>query len=89
MTTTQRSSGTDALPLAPPSLADFEIAQFGLAGVYGGNWVYVFGDVQSLACSAGCEPASTPVPEPGTLGMVGLAVSALIGRRARSRRNQA
>jgi hypothetical protein len=85
--------GSDALPVTPPSLADFEIAQFSLGGVFNGNWAYVFGDLQSFACGAGCEPASTPVPEPGTLGMVGLAVSRLIGRRARPgarpRRNQA
>jgi hypothetical protein len=81
--------GTDALPLTPPSLDEFEIAYFSLVGVYGGNWVHAFGDLQSLECAAGCEPVSTPVPEPGTLGMVGLAVSALIGRGARSRRRQA
>lgn len=83
------SLDTDALPLASFSLAGFESAQLSLVGVYGGSWVHAFGDVQSLECAAGCEPASTPVPEPGTLGLVGLAVSALIGRGARSRRNQA
>jgi hypothetical protein len=90
------SSGTvfggDSLPATPPPFGAFDSTLFWLyaPNIIDGNYVDVIGSLSSLACSAGCEPASTPVPEPGTLGMVGLAVSTLIGRGARSRRrNQA
>jgi hypothetical protein len=83
--------GSDAFPGTPPPFSAFESTLFWLywPNIIDGNFVDVIGNLNTLACGAGCEPASTPVPEPGTLGMVGLAVSALIGRRARSRRNQA
>jgi hypothetical protein len=82
---------SDALRLTPPPFSAFDSSVFWIYGPIGpnGNLIEIVGWVNSLACGAGCEPASTPVPEPGTLGLVGLAVSALIGRRARSRRNQA
>ncbi len=69
----------DALPAGAPLLSAFSVRGFRLFGTD----VEFLGDVDTLACTAGCAVAS--VPEPGTLALVALAgVLLLRGRRRRS-----
>ena len=73
----------DALPIPAPLLAAFETAVFGFRGFVNDNFVDIAGQLETLTCSAGCEPVGTPVPEPGTLMLV---ASALAAMRLRKRR---
>jgi hypothetical protein len=77
--------GSDALPTTAPPLSAFEVALFSFRGFVDDNQVEIIGQLESLACSAGCDPIGTPVPEPGTLMLVGSALAAL---RLRSRRTR-
>jgi hypothetical protein len=71
----------DALPSSAPLLSAFETALFTYSGVVDDNQVRIVGQLGSLVCSAGCDPVGTPVPEPGTLVLVGTALAALRRRR--------
>jgi hypothetical protein len=73
----------DALPYPAPALSAFETALFTFRGFVNDNQVEIIGQLDSLVCSAGCDPVGTPIPEPGTLLLVGSALAAL---RVRSRR---
>jgi hypothetical protein len=72
-----------AQPEAAPMLSLFELAQFSLAGAFDGNNVEILGQLESLVCSAGCEPVLTTVPEPGTLLLTASALTAMRLRRRR------
>jgi hypothetical protein len=74
---------SDALPTTAPLLSAFEVALFTFRGFVDDNQVEIIGQLETLACSAGCDPVGTPVPEPGTLVLV---ASALAAQRLRSRR---
>ena len=66
---------SDALPLAPPPLADFAFRQFRLFGTD----VEFLGTVDTLVCGASCS-----VPEPGTLLLLlGAGLAGLASRRRR------
>jgi hypothetical protein len=75
---------SDALPIPAPLLSAFEVALFGFRGFVDDRFVDIVGQLDSLACSAGCEPVGTPVPEPGTMLLVGSALAALRLRRRRT-----
>jgi hypothetical protein len=72
---------SDALPLTAPALSAFETALFTFRGFVNDNQVEIIGALDSLVCSAGCEPVGTPIPEPGTLMLVASALAALRVRR--------
>ena len=76
----------DALPVPAPLFSAFEIATFTFRGLIGGNQVEVLGQLDSLTCSAGCDPVNVPVPEPGTLLLLTPALATLRYRRGRRRR---
>jgi hypothetical protein len=76
----------DALPFPAPPFSAFENALFAFHGFVGGSQVEILGQLDSLVCSAGCEPVSGPIPEPGTLILVG---SALVLGASRLRRRRA
>jgi hypothetical protein len=73
----------DALPYPAPPLSAFEVALFTFRGFVNDNQVEIIGQLESLACSAGCEPVGTPIPEPATLTLVASALAALRLRRGR------
>jgi len=75
----------DALPIAAPPLSAFEIALFTFNGFVNGNQTQIQGQLESLVCSAGCGPVGGPVPEPGSLILVGSALM-LAASRLRRRR---
>jgi hypothetical protein len=75
--------GSDALPYPAPLLSAFEVALFTYRGFVDDNEVEIIGQLDSLVCSAGCDPVGTPVPEPGTLMLVASALAALRVRRRR------
>jgi hypothetical protein len=75
----------DALPYPAPPLSAFEVALFTFRGFVDGNQVEILGQLESLVCSAGCDPVGGPIPEPGTLILVG---SALTFGAARLRRRR-
>jgi hypothetical protein len=74
---------SDAQPYPSPLLSAFETALFAFSGFVNDNQVQITGQLNSLVCSAGCDPVGTPVPEPGTLILVGTALAALGRRRSR------
>jgi PEP-CTERM motif len=74
----------DALPYPAPALSAFETALFTFNGFVDGAQVEIIGQLGSLVCSAGCDPVGTPIPEPGTLLLVGSALAALRVRRRRA-----
>jgi len=76
----------DALPFPAPPLSAFEVALFTFRGFVDGNQVEILGQLDSLACSAGCGPVGEPVAEPGTLILVGSTVLGAL--RLRRRRTQ-
>jgi hypothetical protein len=71
----------DALPSVAPPLSAFETALFTFRGFVNFNQVEIIGQLDSLVCSAGCDPVGTPVSEPATLFLVGTALTALRLRR--------
>jgi hypothetical protein len=73
----------DALPYPAPPLSAFETALFTFRGFVDDNQVEILGQLDSLVCSAGCDPVGAPIPEPGTLILVGSALAALRLRRGR------
>jgi hypothetical protein len=75
----------DALPFPAPPLSAFEVALFTYRGIVDGNQVEILGQLDSLVCSAGCGPVGDPVPEPGTLLLLGSALT-LTAARLRRRR---
>lgn len=75
----------DALPFPAPPLSAFEIALFTFRGFVDDNQVEILGQLDSLVCSAGCGPVGNPVPEPGSLILVGSALT-LGASRLRRRR---
>jgi hypothetical protein len=79
--------GSDALPATPPLLSAFETALFSFRGFVNDNLVDITGQLETLTCSAGCPPVGTPVPEPGTILLVGSALAALRLRRGRGSRS--
>jgi hypothetical protein len=75
----------DALPFPAPPLSAFEVALFTYRGFVNDNQVEIIGQLDSLVCSAGCGPVGDPVPEPGTLLLLGSALT-LTASRLRRRR---
>ena len=73
---TASAFSTDALPLAPPPIADFAFRQFRLFSAD----AEFLGTVDTLVCTAGCGSA---VPEPGTLLLLLGAGLAGLGLRRR------
>lgn len=78
---------SDALPVTPPLLSAFELAALSFQGFIDGNQVQILGQLESLVCSAGCEPVAGPIPEPGSLILVGSALT-MLAARLRRRRSQ-
>lgn len=78
--------GSDALPDTAPLLSAFEIAAFSFRGFIEGNQVEILGQLESLVCSAGCDPVGGPIPEPGSLILVGSALTLVAARLRRRRR---
>jgi hypothetical protein len=76
---------SDALLVPAPLLGAFEIATFTFRGLIGGNQVEILGQLESLTCSAGCDPVNVPVPEPGTLLLLTPALAVLRYWRGRRR----
>jgi hypothetical protein len=76
---------SDALPFEAPLFSAFEVATFAFRGLIGGNQVEILGQLESLTCSAGCDPVGVPVPEPGTLLLLTPALAILRYRRGRRR----
>jgi PEP-CTERM motif len=72
---------SDALPLLPPSLANFGVRQFRLFSAD----AEFLGRVDTLTCTAGC--GVQPVPEPGSLLLVGSALAGFGYRRLRTRQS--
>jgi hypothetical protein len=75
----------DVLPYPAPPLSAFESALFAFHGFVGGSQVEILGQLDSLVCSAGCDPIGGPIPEPGSLILVG---SALMFGASRLRRRR-
>jgi hypothetical protein len=75
----------DALPFPAPPLSAFEVALFTFRGFVDGNQTEIIGQLDSLVCSAGCDPVGGPIPEPGSLILVGSALT-LGASRLRRRR---
>jgi hypothetical protein len=76
---------SDGLPLSPPTLTNFGLADFHLHQIVDFSEVQVDGQLSSLRCVSGCRVAPpTGVPEPGTglLLCAGAAVFALLGLKS-------
>ena len=58
-----RAMPSDALPLTPPDLPQFEPAMFRLSGAFAGSQIEIEGSVDTLS-----EASAVAAPEPGTLG---------------------
>jgi hypothetical protein len=76
--------GSDALPSPAPLLSAFEVALFTFRGFVDGNQVEIVGQLDAL-CNAGCDPVGGPIPEPGTLILVGTALTFMASRLRRRR----
>lgn len=76
---------SDGLPVPAPLLAAFSFRQFRWFDTDAGNPHEILGNIESLSCVAGCD--SVPVPEPGSLWLAGLALSAGALATRRRRRN--
>lgn len=77
--------GSAALPLRAPSLGAFEIRTFALRGLIDDHQIEILGRLASLDCSAGCDPAPAPIPEPGTLLPLASGLAVLRARRYQRR----
>jgi hypothetical protein len=67
----------DGLPLSAPPLSAFEVATLTFTGFVNDGFAQINGQLETLACSAGCEPVNEPISEPATLLLVGSALTAL------------
>ena len=76
---------SDGLPVPAPLLAAFSFRQFRWFDTDAANPHEILGNIESLSCVAGCD--SVPVPEPGSLWLAGLALSAGALATRRRRRN--
>lgn len=70
------SFADDGLPLLPFSLAGFETRDFYLRDT-AGSVLDLGGEITALTCLSGCGP--TPMPEPGSLWLAGLALATAAG----------
>lgn len=68
---------SDALPVSAPPLSAFEVAILTFTGFANDNFAQINGQLETLVCSAGCEPVNGPISEPATLLLVGSALTAL------------
>jgi hypothetical protein len=75
---------SDSLPLSPPALANFGVADFHLHQRLDLSEVQVDGQLFSLTCVAGCDGRSE-VPEPGTAVMfcAGVVILIVLHRKLR------
>lgn len=70
--------GSNALPLTPPDLANFDTTNaFFFTDTIDGNQVEVAGLLSTLSCIAGCNT----VPEPSSGAIAGIALLALVASR--------
>ena len=76
---------SDGLPVPAPLLAAFSFRQFRWFDTDAANPHEILGNIESLSCVAGCD--SVPVPEPGSLWLAGLTLSAGALATRRRRRN--
>ncbi len=74
---TGRAMTSDALPLTPPDLRQFEPATFRLSGTFAGSQIEIEGSAATLS-----EASGVAAPEPGTVGLcwAALVFATSIGR---------